>query len=516
MQRNNEYYIGFSQNANDRFKASSGGIGTAIMRRLLSSPEYGTAITFIFDAKLCMYVPKIIYTEKDINVCGSIYQDIDLIRYIKDNIKKIKDGIVLSCGPCQVAPIRAMLDRLGIKNFIISYCCSGQTTVEGTWCYYKLLGIDKKDILNMQYRGNGWPSGIQIWLKNGTDVKKANWTEPWVSIHQSNLFKPKRCLFCRLDLGKSADINLADPWLEKYKLNEKVGATLCIICSEYGKKFFNKMIEENEIEIVSSSYNDYAIAEKPNIFKESILHSEHLYKNRIAKLVGNKFYRMLASKNQRTIKWHIRLQSVIQLFSKKRIFMSIFSKFIERIKTIVRIHHYKKILGGYDSNFSVEKGIVINNPQCVYFGKNIGIGENTFLGPVTEYMHIAYNPKIVIGEGTWVGKNCSIAAINKVEIGKNVLFAGQVHITDHSHGYEDITKPMIVQTLISKGPVVIEDDCWLGFGSEILSGVHIGKHSVVAARAVVTKDVPAYSVVAGNPAKVIKKYDMDNRKWIRV
>ena len=171
---------------------------------------------------------------------------------------------------------------------------------------------------------------------------------------------------------------------------------------------------------------------------------------------------------------------------------------------------------GGGANFSIGKNIVMNNPQCIFLGDKVGIGANTYFGPVTSYMGVAYNPKIIIGDGTWVGKNCSFAAINRVEIGKNVLFAGHVHITDHSHGYEDITKPMNVQRLISKGPVIIEDDCWLGFSCEILSGVHIGKHCVVAARAVVTKDVPAYSIVAGNPARVIKKYDMESKKWVRV
>ena len=72
------------------------------------------------------------------------------------------------------------------------------------------------------------------------------------------------------------------------------------------------------------------------------------------------------------------------------------------------------------------------------------------------------------------------------------------------------------QKLISKGPIIIEDDCWLGFESEILSGVHIGKHSIVAARAVVTHDVPPYCMVAGNPAKIIKKYNFETRRWERV
>ena len=511
----NEYYIGFSKNDDDRYKASSGGVGTAVMRYLLSQPEYGTGITFVFDATLSMYVPKMIYSEKDINVCGSVYQDIDLIHFIKDNIANIKDGLVLSCGPCQVLPIRAILNRNGIKNFIVSYCCSGQTSVEGTWCYYKFLGINKNDVVHMQYRGNGWPSGIQIWLKDGTVVKKDNWTEPWITIHQSNLFKPKRCLLCKLDLGHNADINLADPWLEKYKQNEKKGATLCVVSSEYGKKIFNGMLLEKLIDAIPSNYEEYAIAEKPNVHKEIRLYEERLFKYRFTKLFGSKIYRKWASLSFFNMRLHIRLQKMVRILTKKRSFMDIFTRIIKRFKHKFMNRYYKKRLGR-GADFSIGENIVMNNPQCVFLGDKVGIGANTFFGPVTSYMGVAYNPKIIIGDGTWVGKNCSIAAINKVEIGKNVLFAGYVHITDHSHGYEDVTKPMSVQRLTSKGPVIIEDDCWLGFSCEILSGVHIGKHCVVAARAVVTKDVPAYSVVAGNPAKVIKRYDIETKKWVRI
>ena len=148
--------------------------------------------------------------------------------------------------------------------------------------------------------------------------------------------------------------------------------------------------------------------------------------------------------------------------------------------------------------------------------KGVCIGNNTFIGPVIAYAGEFYAPKIIIGDKTCVGKNCSIAAINRVEIGKNVLFAGHVNITDHSHGYEDITMPIAPQKLISKGPIIIEDDCWLGFSCEILSGVHIGKHSIVAARAVVTKDVPPYSIVAGNPARIVKQCNFEKKEWEKV
>ena len=180
-------------------------------------------------------------------------------------------------------------------------------------------------------------------------------------------------------------------------------------------------------------------------------------------------------------------------------------KIINRIVGYVRYRYWARRLGSYEGKFSIQPHCDVNNPQCY-----------TYIGPVIKDNGIEYTPKIIIGEGTWVGKHCSIAAIDRVEIGKHVLFAGYVHMTDHSHGYEDITSPISPQPLFSKGPIIIEDDCWLGFSCEILSGVHIGKHSVVAARSVVTKDVPPYSIVAGNPARLIKQYNFETKKWEKV
>lgn len=181
----------------------------------------------------------------------------------------------------------------------------------------------------------------------------------------------------------------------------------------------------------------------------------------------------------------------------------------------IRYYLIKNKLGGNGHFVRIGKNVVINNPQCLYFGKNVGIGDNVFLNPIVRSLNVHYHPRIEIGDGTWIGKNCSLSAINGVTIGSDVLFAGFVHITDHSHGYEDPDVPIAEQKLISKGPIIIDDQCWLGFNCEILSGVHIGRHSIVAARAVVTKDVPSYSIVAGNPARIVKQYNFETKKWER-
>ena len=480
-----QYYIGYATDYQIRYASSSGGIGTAITKFLLSLPEYGTSVTFVFDQKSCMYVPKLIYSAEDVNICGSIYQDVNLIEFIRNNVKNIRDGIVLTCPPCQVTAIRQLLNKNNIKNFILSFSCSGQTTVEGTWCFYRFIGVRKEDVLHIQYRGNGWPSGIQIRTVGNKDFFFENYTEPWVTIHSSWLFRPKRCFYCKRDTGGNADISLADPWLKKYLYNDKIGNTLFTVNTFCGDVVLNELVKKGMIKYVQVSYDDYAIAQRPNILKAQRLCLQKSYYEKLDKVVHNKLYSRWAKSSLKNMKIHNRLFQCYRKINNKKMYSTILGK-IRGLNIRLRTFFISRKLGGCKKGAALFENVIINNPHSIFLGCKVGIGANTFLGPIVEYAGIVYNPKIIIGDGTWVGKNCSIAAIDKVEIGKNVLFAGSVHITDHSHGYEDILNPIAPQPLITKGPVIIEDNCWLGFGCEILSGVHIGEHSIVAARAVVT------------------------------
>lgn len=191
-------------------------------------------------------------------------------------------------------------------------------------------------------------------------------------------------------------------------------------------------------------------------------------------------------------------------------------KLIKSLIIYCRWLYWSKKFGSVAGRISIGNNVTFQNPDVLHFGKNVGIGKYSYFLPLKSYAGITYHPKIRIGDDCWIGIRNSFACIRSIEIGNNVLLAGYVHITDHSHGYEDINTPIAKQPLISKGGVVIEDQCWLGFGCEILSGVHIGKHSIVAARSVVTKDVPAYSIVAGNPARIVKKYNKEKNKWEKV
>lgn len=139
------------------------------------------------------------------------------------------------------------------------------------------------------------------------------------------------------------------------------------------------------------------------------------------------------------------------------------------------------------------KHISLYNPQYITIGDNVIINNNTslFINPIGS------NAQLIIGNGVQLGKYTDIGCSNKIIIENDVITAPYVHITDRDHSYDDIHTPIMYQTANSKGPVIIKEGVWIGFGVQIMSGVTIGKQSVVAAGSIVTKDIPDYSVAAG-------------------
>ncbi len=109
-----------------------------------------------------------------------------------------------------------------------------------------------------------------------------------------------------------------------------------------------------------------------------------------------------------------------------------------------------------------------------------------------------------IGDNTYIGRMVQINAWGAVDIGANVMISDRVFISDADHIFSDITTPIKLQGDCFSGAVVLADGSWIGVGAAILPGVTIGRNSVVAANSVVTKDVPDFAVVGGNPAKILR------------
>jgi len=162
---------------------------------------------------------------------------------------------------------------------------------------------------------------------------------------------------------------------------------------------------------------------------------------------------------------------------------------------------------------SIRPVLNTTHPENISLGNDVSIGILSWIATNTT---LHKEPKLIIGNRVHIGAYAVITAANEIRIGNNVLMSERVTILDHIHDYTDNTKAVIDQPIVSKGKIIIEDDCFIGINSAIIGGVKIGKHVVIGANSVVTHDIPEYSVVAGSPAKIIKRYDKKRKIWIRV
>jgi acetyltransferase-like isoleucine patch superfamily enzyme len=119
--------------------------------------------------------------------------------------------------------------------------------------------------------------------------------------------------------------------------------------------------------------------------------------------------------------------------------------------------------------------------------------------------------QLKIGEHTYIGPYTCISGYGKIEIGKDCRIASHSSLCAHNYNFTDPTQKIREQGFNFKG-IRIEDDCWLGSGVRVVDGVTIGKGSIIGAGAVVTKDIPPYSIAVGVPAKVIDSRDRVSNK----
>ena len=120
---------------------------------------------------------------------------------------------------------------------------------------------------------------------------------------------------------------------------------------------------------------------------------------------------------------------------------------------------------------------------------------------------------VLIGDNTLIGM--SNVLIGPITVGNNVIFAQNIVASGLNHEYKNPDMPILAQP-VTTAQITVEDDCWIAANVVLTAGVTIGKHSVVGAGSVVTKSIPPYSVATGNPAKVIKSYDLLAKEWKRV
>lgn len=192
------------------------------------------------------------------------------------------------------------------------------------------------------------------------------------------------------------------------------------------------------------------------------------------------------------------------------------------------IIYFRKIINKlYNFIIIGRKDTLIDSRAKIIGYKGIKIGHNFYAGKglwleaVSNYNEQLKSPKLIIGNDVSFSDFNHIGATNLVKIGNHVLFGSKCYVTDHNHGiYQGNQQSNIdiapeSRKLTENGIVIIEDNVWLGDNVVVLPNVTIGYGSIIGANSVVSKDIPAYSIAVGSPAKVIKKYNPDCHKWIK-
>lgn len=159
--------------------------------------------------------------------------------------------------------------------------------------------------------------------------------------------------------------------------------------------------------------------------------------------------------------------------------------------------------------FKISKMLEVTGGKYIYFGNTFKAGALFRIEAIDNYVGAKYTPRIEIGDNADFGQSCHIGCINYIKIGNNCLVGSKVLIIDHDHGdTNELSKlPPGERPLHSKGPIYIGNNVWIGDGAIVLSNVSIGDNAIIGANSVVCKDVPPNTVVAGAPAKVIKRLD---------
>jgi len=167
---------------------------------------------------------------------------------------------------------------------------------------------------------------------------------------------------------------------------------------------------------------------------------------------------------------------------------------------------FSLLVGGAFESFGprsvLQPPVRISGETSIRIGTDVWVGGNSWLQSLAADGGVT----LEIGDGTSIVGNCVLSAARSVRIGKKVLFARGVYVSDHIHRYDDTSRAVLDQGITRIEPVEICDGAWLGENVVVCPGVRIGRGAVVGANAVVTEDVPDHALAVGAPARVVRSF----------
>lgn len=184
-----------------------------------------------------------------------------------------------------------------------------------------------------------------------------------------------------------------------------------------------------------------------------------------------------------------------------------------KVRRLARRHWKEEAFGEFGPGSWIQPPALVTSPGRIYVGQDVTIMARSWLSVVDFHGGRTYEPKLVIGDRTSLGHDFVVACMGSVEIGPDVLASDRVFIGDTYHDFRDPSKPIAQQPMSDPRPVRVERGAFLGVGAIVLPGVTIGENAYVAAGSVVTRDVKPRTVVAGNPATLIRRWSEYEERW---
>lgn len=461
-----------------------------------------------------------------------------LYKQIKKLLKENKK--VLACGtPCQMAALRSFLGRSYDNLLVVDFICRG---VNSPKVYRSYL-----DSLESKYQGKvvyvkaknkelGWRNLTRkVVFDNGKSYYGVGMEDDFRRGYHTNVFCRPSCYSCQYKgFPRMSDITIADYWgienVDK-NLDNNIGTSMILINSKKGKSYFQ--LAKDKLEFIETPL-EKAILGNPALFKP--LNSAKVDRKSFFKDLDETDFNTIVEKyfplrENKSLIYNLKnlVKKCYFIFSRFRFNCKSYRNFIWlnflRKKTKSSWKKGNLIYTMPSAVFDVDKTAVINVnnpfvfannpvqgmrvPSCLRMEKNTKLTING--GPLTRYGDGPYNLRygayieivngghLTIGQGaTNVG--LTIMCAKSVTIGNGVRIGRDVSIRDWNGPHV-----IVNDTYRNHAPVLIKDHVWLATGVSIMPGVTIGEGAVVAAYSVVTKNVPAYSLVAGVPAKVIRE-----------
>jgi acetyltransferase-like isoleucine patch superfamily enzyme len=209
----------------------------------------------------------------------------------------------------------------------------------------------------------------------------------------------------------------------------------------------------------------------------------------------------------------------VKVFTSEPLFYAIYLALIW-IGAKLRSTIYSKLLNAPGLNMGPD--CAVRGMRRISIGRSVSVYGGLWLEAVENYRGQSFSPRIYIGDRVSFSKDVHITCIEHITIGNDVLFGSRVYVSDHNHGrYAGVQQshpdePPAERALSPGGQVIIESNVWIGDNVVIVGPTRIGTGVIVAANSVVKGDIPPFIMIAGAPAKTIKKFDLELKIWRRI